>query len=94
VWRFADRPFEGNSHHLADHDSRSYDLNNADSNNDYLKTRVPDQQPTGGRLVPAPASQVLVRAHGSWTLPWPVFRQCANAIRSSGDIIEDLPAHQ
>jgi hypothetical protein len=95
TWRFAGRSFEVNSYHFSDHDCWCYELyetTRANPNNEYFQVRIPDLQPAGGSLVPAAADQVAVHAHGSWPVPWPVFRHFINAIGSSGDIIEDLPA--
>ena len=95
TWRFADRSFEVNSYHHSEHDCWCYELyeiNRVDSHNEYLEVRIPDLQPAGGSFAPAAADQVTIRAHGSWPAPWPVFRHFINAINSSGDIIEDLPA--
>ena len=95
TWRFAGRSFEVNSYHHSDHGCWSYELHEtigANSNNEYLEVRIPDLQPTGGPFTCAASDQVVMRVHGSWTVPWPVFRHFVNAISSSGDIIEDLPA--
>ncbi|WP_233624940.1 hypothetical protein [Actinoplanes sp. ATCC 53533] len=95
TWRFAGRSFEVNSYYRCDHDCWCYEIyetNSANSNNEYLEVRIPDLQPVGGSFAPAAAAQVMMRAQGSWLVPWPVFRHFVNAISSSGDIIEDLPA--
>jgi hypothetical protein len=97
TWRFADRSFEVNSYDHSDHDYWCYELhqtNGANSNNDYLEVRIPHLQPTGGSSGPSTADQATMRAHGSWPVPWPVFRHFVNAISSNGDIIEDLPARR
>jgi hypothetical protein len=97
TWRFAGRSFEVNSYHHSDHDCWCYELyetDTANSNDEYLEVRVPDPQPTGGSFAPTAAQQVTMRAHGSWPVPWPVFRHFVNVISSSGDIIEELPVSQ
>jgi hypothetical protein len=39
--------------------------------------------------VPAEAERVTFTAHGSCTLPWPVFRHFLDQIAASGDIVDD-----
>ena len=95
TWRFADRSFEVNSYHHSENDCWCYELYEttcANPNNDYLEVRIPGLQPAAGSFAPVSADRATIRAHGSWPVPWPVFRHFVNAITSSGDIIKDLPA--
>lgn len=76
-WRFESRVFEVTSYHDGEHDGWCYELyevNPTNTSNDYISIRVPDLQPAGGPVMPAPARQVTAAGHGSPKLPWPVFR--------------------
>lgn len=91
-WRSASRVFEVNSYHDGHRDGWCYELYEVDStstSNDYIDVRIPDLQPSGGPLVPAPARQVVLAGYGSPTFLWPVFRHFLDAISASGDIVED-----
>jgi hypothetical protein len=90
AWQFAGQSFEVNSYHFAEHDCwcyELYELNRAESDNDYFQVRIPDLQPAEGPFVPASAEQVTIHAHGSFTVPLPVFRHFLSTIRGSGDIV-------
>lgn len=91
-WRFADRAFEVDSYHFADRDSWCYELyeaDPADTRNDYIDVCIPNLQPAGGPFVPATAGHAVFTAHGSWTVPWLVFRHFLDAVAASGDIVDD-----
>lgn len=98
AWHFADQAFEINSYYLGEHDCWCYELyevyevNPADTENKYVAVRIPDLQPAGGPFAPAAPERVTFTAHGSWTLPWPVFRPFLNAVEASGDIVDGAPA--
>ena len=91
-WRFADRAFEVDSYHFADRDSWCYELyeaDSADTRNDYIDVCIPNLQPAGGPFVPATAGHAVFTAHGSWPVPWLVFRHFLDAVAASGDIVDD-----
>lgn len=93
AWTHGGRRYEVNSFHLSaeDGDFWCYELYEVDPGNDdniYLEVRIPDFDPAGGPFTPGPADQVMVIAHGDWTVPWPVFASFVHAIRSSGDIVD------
>jgi ribosomal protein L7/L12 len=93
-WRFADRAFEVNSYRFGEHDCWCYELyevNSADTENNYVDVCIPDLQPVGGPFVPAGAERATFTAHGSLALPWPVFRHFLDAVEASGDV-EGAPA--
>jgi hypothetical protein len=95
TWQFADKRFEMNSFHHGDRDSWCYELYEVDPEtpeNNYIEVLIPDAQPTDGPFVAATADQVTFTAHGTWTMPWPVFRHFLNAIEASGDIVEGTAA--
>lgn len=91
AWQFAGQHFEVNSFHSSDRDSWSYELHEADrepAENVYIEILIPDAQPAGGPFAPATAGQVTLTGHGTWTVPWPVFRHFLDAIVATGDIVE------
>lgn len=88
-WRFADSSFEVNSFHFAEHDCwcyELYELTPPGTDNNYIEVRLPDLQPLGGAFLPAPADQAGFMAHGSLTIPWPVFRHFIEEVESDGPI--------
>ncbi|BCJ56061.1 hypothetical protein Asp14428_75360 [Actinoplanes sp. NBRC 14428] len=89
-WRFAGRSFEVNSFHDARHDGWCYELYEVDpanTANDYLYVRIPDLNPDGGPFAPADARQVVLAAYGEPVLPWPVLQHFLDAVSASGDIV-------
>ncbi|MGI5171282.1 hypothetical protein ACQEU3_43715 [Spirillospora sp. CA-253888] len=90
AWQFAARRFEVNSFHHSDQDAWCYELYEVDSGaveNNYVEVLIPDIQPACGPFVPSAADQVTFTAHGTWTVPWPVFRHLLDVIQEAGDIV-------
>jgi hypothetical protein len=90
-WRFAGRTFEVTSYHDSQHDGwcyELYELDPANTANEYIDVRIPDRQPAGGPFAPATAAHVVFTSHGSPLLPWPVLRHFVDAISASGDIAD------
>lgn len=91
TWQLGGKRFEVNSFHFGDRDSWCYELYEVESEtseNRYVEVLIPDVQPAAGPFVPATADQVTFTVHGTWTVPWPVFRRFLDAIEASGDIVE------
>ena len=91
VWWHGKRQFEVNTFHYGERDSWCYELYEVISGsdrNDYIEVRVPDASPEQGPFVPMPADQVTLTMHGTWSIPWPIFRRFIDAIRAAGDIVD------
>lgn len=81
AWSHGDRRFEVNQFHDGDAGSSSYQLYEVDpdsAEHNYLDIRIPDA---------SPADHVTLTMHGSWTIPWPVFRRYLDAVRTAGGIV-------
>jgi len=91
AWQLAGQRFEVNSFYFSDRDSWTYELYEVDretTENNYVEVQIPDTQPAGGPFTPATANQVTFTAHGTWTVPWPVFRHFLDAVEATGDIVQ------
>lgn len=91
AWQLAGQRFEVNSFHFGDRDSWCYELYEVDretTENTYIEVLIPDAQPAGGPFAPAMATQVTFAAHGTWMVPWLIFRHFLDAVEATGDIVE------
>ncbi|MEV0570260.1 hypothetical protein [Dactylosporangium sp. NPDC050588] len=91
VWQHDDRQYEVNQFHFGDNDSWCYELYEVKPDavgNDYIDVQIPDAQPESGPFVPGPSDRVTLTMHGSWAIPWPVFRRFVDAVQASGDVVE------
>ncbi|MBE1484373.1 hypothetical protein [Plantactinospora soyae] len=94
VWWHDGQRFEVNSFHFGEHDAWCYELCEVKpeaEGNDYIEVRIPDASPDSGPFIPEAADRVTLTIHGSWTIPWPMFRRFIEAIKASGDIVGDPP---
>lgn len=95
VWWKDGRRFEVNSFHFGEHDAWCYELYEVEpeaEGNDFIEVRIPDASPENGPFIPEAADRVTLTVHGSWTIPWPMFRRFIEAIKASGDIVGEQPA--
>jgi hypothetical protein len=91
TWAHGDRQFVVNHHHDGSTGSWRYELYEVDSGkseNNYIEVRIPDVPPESGPFVPMPSKHVTLTMHGSWAIPWPVFRRLLDAVQAAGDIVE------
>jgi hypothetical protein len=87
-WHFGGRIIQVASYHDGENDGWCYELYEDDPGaTAYIDVRIPDLNPTGGPFAPATVHDVVVVAHGSPTIPWPVLQHFLNAISATGDIV-------
>ncbi|MET8233452.1 hypothetical protein ABZS77_22560 [Micromonospora sp. NPDC005298] len=90
IWSHHDQRFQVSHFHDGDADSWIYELYEVDpanTGNNYIDARVPDERSESGPFVPMSAEHVTLTMHGRSTFPWPVFRRFLDAIRAAGDIV-------